>query len=114
MGAHPVRCRICKTRFVARIWDFTNWRFARCPNCYGFELTTWSEDHYSAVGMTAIKISLGARRYRCDQCRVNFASFRPRRKKGRKRRTAKRVLHVRESQMVDRGPEAAENTGTEE
>lgn len=105
VGYYPIRCRECRTRFVARVWDFTSWRYARCPECYRTDLTTWSEEHYTAVGMTALKASLGARRYRCAQCRVNFASFRPRRRKPQRwRKVEKPELHQERERTAESQP----------
>jgi hypothetical protein len=40
------------------------------------ELGTWSELFYSAPLLLRVRLRLGARPYRCDNCRCKFASFR--------------------------------------
>jgi hypothetical protein len=52
---------------------------AKCPRCYSLTLSTWSEEHYIAPPLMRLLIGLGAKRYRCEMCRLNFASFRSRR-----------------------------------
>lgn len=48
-------------------------------------LSTWSEEYYIAPPMMRLLIGLGAKRYRCEMCRFNFASFRTRRYSSGKR-----------------------------
>ncbi|HWR52003.1 MAG TPA: hypothetical protein VN428_12900, partial [Bryobacteraceae bacterium] len=38
----------------------------------------WSEEDYRAPALQNLRIALGAHRFRCEYCRVNFTSFRPR------------------------------------
>ncbi|MBI3682486.1 MAG: hypothetical protein HY235_19065 [Acidobacteria bacterium] len=75
-GRHQLRCKECRHRFAARIWRITDLRYARCPQCYRMDLTTWSEEHYLPRFATWIRICFGAKRLRCEPCRLNFASFR--------------------------------------
>lgn len=81
LGWVTFRCRQCDLRFTAFLWDLARWRFARCPKCLRTELSSWSESHYIAPQATALLLRLGARPYRCEFCRCNFASFRFRRKR---------------------------------
>ncbi|MBV6430294.1 MAG: hypothetical protein IANPNBLG_00403 [Bryobacteraceae bacterium] len=96
LGRDSLRCKDCQHRFLARIWRFTDLRYARCPCCYRTELSTWSEDHYIAKWFTSLMLALGAKRIRCEYCRFNFASFRPVRQVYRFRRNPK-VEDSRES-----------------
>lgn len=77
VGRPVLRCTDCQLRFTARVWRFSDLRYSRCPRCYRMDLTSWSEEHYNARGMLAFKLYFGAKRLRCDYCRVNFAGYRP-------------------------------------
>lgn len=69
------RCRDCSHRFSERVWDFSSWRYARCPKCRRADLSTWSEQYYNPPWTTMFWLKLGAMPYRCEFCRCNFASF---------------------------------------
>jgi hypothetical protein len=43
------------------------------------DLSTWTGESYTPRGITRIKVALGANKFRCEYCRLNFASFRKRR-----------------------------------
>ena len=43
------------------------------------DLNGWTGKTHQAKGWTAIKVVLGAFKWRCEYCRINFASFRKRR-----------------------------------
>jgi len=75
-GILPFRCRQCGTRFRTLLWEPRNWKYARCPRCLTTELGSWSERHCIAPLRVRMLVGLGARRYRCEFCRHNFASFR--------------------------------------
>jgi DNA-directed RNA polymerase subunit RPC12/RpoP len=83
-GQQILRCKDCQHRFTAKVFRFADWRFSRCPRCYRMDLSSWSEEHYSARGWVAFKLYFGARRLRCDYCRVNFAGFRPAKMRSRR------------------------------
>jgi hypothetical protein len=53
------------------------------------DLSTWSEEDYRISLTTRFRLALGARRLRCEYCRVNFASFRPRKERYRYRALAR-------------------------
>jgi hypothetical protein len=42
------------------------------------DLNGWTGKTYKATGWTAFKVALGAHKWRCEYCRINFASFRER------------------------------------
>src|SRR2546421_11555 len=69
------RCQDCKTRFVANSFQPADMLFAHCPGCQRMDLNQWSGKTYTPHGWTAVKIFFGARRWRCEYCRLNFASF---------------------------------------
>jgi hypothetical protein len=75
VGFCPFRCRVCSHRFTALVWDFSTWRYARCPKCLRTELSTWSEQYYNPAWRTTFLLKIGATPYRCEFCRCNFASF---------------------------------------
>jgi len=74
----PLRCLDCKTRFVARTWTFSDFRYASCPRCKRKDLNAWTGRTYEPPFFMGLKISLGAKKWRCEYCRLNFASFRQR------------------------------------
>lgn len=73
-----LRCQDCKTRFVARTFVLSDLKWARCPRCERMDLNSWTGKSYEPPFWTETKITLGAKRWRCEYCRINFASFRPR------------------------------------
>jgi hypothetical protein len=81
IGYRPLRCRECRERFVARIWDPANLPYAQCPKCLNMSLATWSPRHYHVTAWRAFRMFFGASPYRCEPCRCNFVSFRPRKYK---------------------------------
>lgn len=82
LGSPPIRCMQCSYRFRTAVWRLFDLLFARCPRCYGMELGSWDLKHYNARGLTRLLVTIGARRVRCDRCRHNFVSFRPRKRFG--------------------------------
>ena len=74
----PLRCLDCKTRFIARTWILSDYRFARCPRCRRMDLNAWTGKTYEPPFFMGLKVSFGAKKWRCEYCRFNFASFRPR------------------------------------
>ena len=76
VGQYPLRCQNCQHRFWANILLLSEWRYARCPACLSFQLTTWDLKHYNIPTYRKVLMKLGARRFRCNPCRLNFVSFR--------------------------------------
>lgn len=74
----PLRCLDCQTRFVARTLVFSDFRYARCPKCHRMDLNGWTGKTYDPPLFMGLKVQMGANKWRCEYCRVNFASFRPR------------------------------------
>ena len=74
----PVRCDHCSHRFVTDILGLAYIGFARCPKCHRMDLNRWTGESYHPKGITKFKVMFGARRFRCEYCRLNFASFRRR------------------------------------
>jgi hypothetical protein len=75
----PLRCQDCSLRFFAPIIVWTDLFYARCPNCLRMDLNGWTGRAYANPSMwIAFKIVCGAKRLRCEYCRLNFASFRKR------------------------------------
>lgn len=74
----PLRCLDCEHRFITRSFPWTDWRYARCPQCYRMDLNGWTGKTFQPPFFMGLKISLGAIRLRCEYCRINFASFRKR------------------------------------
>jgi hypothetical protein len=42
------------------------------------DLNTWTGKNYEPPFFVGLMVSMGAKRYRCEYCRINFASFRKR------------------------------------
>jgi DNA-directed RNA polymerase subunit RPC12/RpoP len=74
----PLRCLDCKTRFVGKTFSLGDMRYAHCPQCDRMDLNQWTGKNYLPPFFTAFLIGVGANRWRCEYCRVNFASFRKR------------------------------------
>ena len=72
----PLRCLDCKTRFVTRTLILSNLFYARCPLCYRMDLNGWTGKTYTPPFLMALKITFGGKKWRCEYCRLNFASFR--------------------------------------
>jgi hypothetical protein len=70
------------------------------------DLNDWSTKSNKPSGWTAFKIIMGARRWRCEYCRINFASFRGRREmfsfKRWRRRNPDRVAETQAAKPVDK------------
>ncbi len=80
-GSYPVRCNNCKSRFEVSVWSKRLFRYAHCPRCLRTDLSRWNLEHYIVPFTTRFKLNLGAQPFRCETCRCNFASFRPRRER---------------------------------
>ena len=75
----PLRCLDCNERFIAPTLVWADVRYARCPSCRRMDLNGWTGKTYTDPPFrVALKVRLGARKWRCEYCRLNFASFRPR------------------------------------
>jgi len=73
------RCLDCKERFFAPtiVWD--DLFYAHCPRCRRMDLNGWTGKTYTDPPFwVALKVRLGAHKWRCEYCRLNFASFRRR------------------------------------
>ncbi len=56
----------------------TNAKYAKCPRCLRMDLSAWDPKYYRPSFWMELRVWLGAHRWRCDPCRHNFVSFRPR------------------------------------
>jgi hypothetical protein len=74
----PVRCDHCKHRFIIDTMGLADMAYASCPKCNRMDLSSWAGDSFTPRGITKIKSALGANKFRCEYCRLNFASFRKR------------------------------------
>ncbi len=79
-GVFPRRCMKCNARFQVGIWSFTDIRYAKCPRCYSSKLTDWSEPYYYPPKLVRTLLWIGGKAHRCSGCRLNFISFRGRKK----------------------------------
>jgi DNA-directed RNA polymerase subunit RPC12/RpoP len=74
----PFRCTDCRKRFIAPLIVWRDLLFARCPTCRRMDLKIWTGKTFEAPFWMAVKIRFGGRKWRCEYCRINFASFRRR------------------------------------
>jgi DNA-directed RNA polymerase subunit RPC12/RpoP len=77
-GIERVVCRDCGAKFQQSVLGIGDLLYAKCPRCFRTDLSTWDLRHYSPRLGIRMKLKFGAQRFRCDRCRMNFASFRPR------------------------------------
>lgn len=77
-GGAAVRCLDCKYRFFVNTWRAWELFFAHCPRCYNRVLTEWSEKYLMAPRFDRLLLFVGGHKHRCDSCRCNFVSLRPR------------------------------------
>lgn len=75
----PLRCLDCNKRFIGRTLVWEDLFYARCPICMRMDLNGWTGKTFTDPPFwVAVKVALGARKWRCEYCRLNFASFRRR------------------------------------
>ena len=77
-GVYPFRCMECGWRMWVSVWLFHSLGLAKCPKCLRMDLVTWPEKYFRASIWRSLRYTFGAHRYRCNTCRYNFISFRPR------------------------------------
>lgn len=77
-GYYVFRCRECRTRFIQRPLPIQALLYAKCPSCLRTDLTSWDPKLYRRSRWQDLQVWLGASRLRCDACRRNFISWRPR------------------------------------
>lgn len=75
LGTFRLRCLECGASYQKK-WSVRDWLYAKCPRCYRQDLGFWTPEFYNAPLGVAMKLSMGAKRYRCEASRHNFASFR--------------------------------------
>jgi hypothetical protein len=81
LGVFPARCEQCSARFHLRSVGLGAVFYAKCPRCLRQDLTSWDLKHYRPSNWMRVQMLLGARRRRCEVCRCNFVSLRPRKAK---------------------------------
>ena len=82
LGYDCARCLQCGHRFMATpIGSLGNVTYAKCPRCLRLDLAVWDPKYYRASFWTELKVWFGGHRWRCEPCRTNFVSFRPRKEK---------------------------------
>ncbi len=77
-GIQPVRCRDCSHRFSDYPWRWPDVYYARCPLCASMLLRDWTERYYYPPFYKRWLTYVGWKQQRCEICRVNFVSLRPR------------------------------------
>jgi hypothetical protein len=89
VGVSNLRCRRCRHRWRTSVWANGSWKYARCPRCYRQELSKWKAQYYNAPRWTRFLLRLGASPRRCEACRCNFATFKPRKENFSRRHQAR-------------------------
>lgn len=79
-GYCAVRCRDCGHRFQEGILWLPGMGYARCPRCLREDLCDWEERYYYPPRWQQALLHFGAKAHRCGACRVNFVSFKKRRR----------------------------------
>lgn len=79
LGFFAFTCRDCSHRFLDRPYDIASVVHAKCPRCFRMDLTIWDPSKYHTSWIQDVSLWLGAHAWRCDPCRTNFVSWRPRR-----------------------------------
>jgi Zn finger protein HypA/HybF involved in hydrogenase expression len=77
-GLGALLCRDCRHEFQSSIWRWDVVWYARCPHCANLELGDWHEKYYLPPIHERALVLVGANAQRCEACRYNFVSFRPR------------------------------------
>jgi hypothetical protein len=81
LGTYAFHCNHCSQEFLARPLGLASLFHAKCPRCYRMDLTIWDPKRYRSRSWERFKLNLGANAWRCEPCRCNFVSFRPRKEK---------------------------------
>lgn len=79
-GYCAVRCRDCDHRYREGILWLPGMGYARCPRCLREDLCDWEERYYYPPRWQQALLHFGAKAQRCGACRVNFVSFKRRRR----------------------------------
>jgi hypothetical protein len=80
-GFYAFFCQDCCARFLERPIELASVVYAKCPKCLRMDLSAWDAKYYRVGWWTSFRVWLGAHRWRCEPCRVNFVSWRMRREK---------------------------------
>lgn len=80
-GFYSFRCSDCYHKFLANPLGVANAGYAKCPRCLRMDLSTWDPKYYKKSTWMDLKAWFGAHRWRCEPCRNNFMSWRPRKQK---------------------------------
>lgn len=78
-GFYAFRCQNCYRRFLHKPLSLASIAYAKCPRCFRMDLSAWDPKRYYKGFWEQLILTLGASCWRCEPCRVNFLSFRPRR-----------------------------------
>ena len=76
-GILPWRCVDCQKRFYARRVPVRFMLYAHCRHCGNLNLMTIRREKLARELESRVAMWLGARPVRCDDCRNDFAAWRP-------------------------------------
>lgn len=79
LGRFPFRCHDCSARYLDWPIRLRDVSYAKCPRCFRMDLTTWDPKDYRTSMWQDLTLLLGGSHWRCEPCRCNFVSVRPRR-----------------------------------
>lgn len=77
LGILPWRCIECHKRFYARRVPLRYLVYAHCNRCGNLELQSIRREKLTREPLSRVALWLGARPVRCDDCRNDFAAWRP-------------------------------------
>lgn len=80
-GAYRFRCSHCASRFYHRPLGPLNAAWAKCPKCLRMDLSSWDVRLYRPTRWMRLQLWFGGNPWRCERCRQNFVSFRPRKER---------------------------------
>ena len=77
MGIYPFRCLDCKERFWINVWLFSRSKHAMCPRCLSLDVALAAPQLMRLSLWKKLRLTLGARGYRCSACGFRFLSSKP-------------------------------------
>jgi hypothetical protein len=77
-GIQHLRCRECGYRYTDQPLRWPVLAHARCPKCANMVLRDWQEKYYLPPAPVRALTYIGWKQQRCESCRHNFVSLRPR------------------------------------
>jgi DNA-directed RNA polymerase subunit RPC12/RpoP len=74
-GDYPFRCVDCGHRSWINVLLLSKLKYAKCPRCMSLKVTRCTSKSLHLSFTNELRLSAGARLYRCTLCHHPFASF---------------------------------------